>query len=398
MHTLSYNYQSADQLIQFTSQPEFTVLQQRGRLLVIQVSASNVDSSSVGLLIAQLRNLFPDALIRGRNADGNCHNCPLRGEFRLQFVFTQCTSATDYLTGKNTVPQLSDTQETDPKILQYQLHEKTRLIETFNRQITDSLIYASHIQKAIIPPLEYINRLFSMNFIVYRPAYFVSGDFYWVHERGNKIYWAVADCTGHGVPGALMSILGLTALADVSNVFNLFSSFSAADVLNQLRIQVKQTLHQTGKPNEIGDGMDIALCIIDREMMTVDYAGANIPLYLVRDEELIEYKPNKMPIGVHPHDKQLFSSVEFVIKPNDMLYISTDGYSDQIGGLNNKKFKRRNLKAVLQTVSKQRVANQKQILEDTLDVWKVNTEQTDDITVMGIRIDGLITPGTNYYI
>ncbi len=263
-----------------------------------------------------------------------------------------------------------------------EITEQTNLLLKQNKEITDSIHYASRIQTAILSPQNLINSLLSENFILYLPKDIVSGDFYWVTQKNNKIIIVVADCTGHGVPGAFMSMLGLSSLNEIVNkIFELNSD----EILNELRNKIKNSLHQTGKRNEASDGMDLALCIIDFENHEMQYSGANNPIYLIRDGKLNHYKADKMPIGIYPKEKP-FSKKSIRLEKNDKVYLFSDGYPDQFGGTKGRKFLTRRLKKLLLKIHKEKMSEQKDFLEKTFFKWKGKEIQIDDILLMGIKI------------
>ena len=251
------------------------------------------------------------------------------------------------------------------------------------KQITDSIEYASRIQTAILPPGDYIERVMPEHFILYKPRDIVSGDFYWITHKDGKIVVAAVDCTGHGVPGAFMSMLGFAFL---NEIVNKEAELKANLILNQLRDYVKSSLRQTGKDDEAKDGMDIALCIIDPSNLKMQYAGAYNPLYLIRNQEFISLKADRMPIGIHILEKDSFTNHEIDIKKEDVIYIFTDGYIDQFGGEDKRKFKISPFRELLININNKSMNEQKQILEEEFYKWKGEHEQIDDILVMGIKI------------
>ncbi|HKL07319.1 MAG TPA: tetratricopeptide repeat protein [Bacteroidales bacterium] len=251
------------------------------------------------------------------------------------------------------------------------------------KQITDSIEYASKIQTAILPPDDYITQLIPQHFIFYKPRDIVSGDFYWVTEKNNKIVVAVVDCTGHGVPGAFMSMLGTAFLNEIVN-----SDFDqkANSILNQLRNYIKKSLHQTGKDDETKDGMDISLCIIDKNKGTLQFAGAYNSLFLISNNKPLMIKGDRMPIGIYMKEKDTFTNHEIDIQPGDMFYLFTDGYIDQFGGDNRRKFRIAPFRELLFSVHLKPVEEQKKILEASFNAWKGQLEQIDDVLVFGFRI------------
>jgi len=271
-----------------------------------------------------------------------------------------------------------------------EISEKNAELRQKNENITDSIEYAKRIQTATLPPDEVLNELLPKHFIVYRPLQIVSGDFYWLAKKQEKIIVAVADCTGHGVPGAFMSMLGSALLNDIVGKQNISQ---ANLVLNMLRDQVIASLRQSGKADEARDGMDITLCIIDRENMELQYAGAYNPLYYVREGKLMEIKADRMPIGISSEANLSFTNHRLNLQKDDTLYLFSDGYVDQIGGERRKKFMSSRFKTLLQEVQDINMAEQKAVLERTLNEWmgltglhKNEHEQIDDIVVMGIKV------------
>jgi serine phosphatase RsbU (regulator of sigma subunit) len=256
-------------------------------------------------------------------------------------------------------------------------------IEIKNREITDSIQYASRIQSAILPPGDYVKKILPDRFILYLPRDIVSGDFYWLNELNSKVITVAADCTGHGVPGAFMSMLGVAFL---NEIVSKVTDIHAHEILNQLRTHVIKSLHQTGAEGESKDGMDIALCVYDLPSMKLEYSGANNPLYLIRDNEVIIYKADKMPIGIHALADQSFTLNVIDLKKGDIIYTFSDGYEDQFGGPNGKKFMAKNMRELLLKIHKEDMETQKTILKDTLYDWMKHTEQIDDVIVMGVRV------------
>jgi phosphoserine phosphatase RsbU/P len=251
------------------------------------------------------------------------------------------------------------------------------------KHITDSIIYAKRIQTAILPPDDYLQKISSNIFIHYKPKDIVSGDFYWISEVDDLMMIAAVDCTGHGVPGAFMSIVGYNNLNFAVNVKKARRS---GEILNELNQAVTDTLRQHRGHVTLRDGMDIALCCIDFEKMNLSYAGANNPLVLVRNNEIITYEATKAPIGAFVGEELTnFKEHEIKIMKNDMLYIFSDGYADQFGGPNNKKFMSKRFKEQLLEISGNPLPKQKDMLEYTFEMWRGKEEQVDDILVIGIR-------------
>jgi len=255
-----------------------------------------------------------------------------------------------------------------------------------NRIITESIEYASRIQSAVLPQEKTIGKIFSDYFIFYRPKNIVSGDFYWINQIDSKVVIVAADCTGHGVPGAFMSMLGVAFLNEIINQNRVLDP---GEILNQLRRNLIDALHQTIKKRGSRDGMDMALAIIDTNTDTLHYSGAYNPMYIIRDNELIDMKANRMPIGIHSvYQETPFSVKEEKLQPNDRLYFFTDGFTDQFGGEKGTKFGRKQFKQILLNSDHQTMEQQKQTLNHALNDWMDSWGQIDDIMVLGFKFHG----------
>ena len=254
-----------------------------------------------------------------------------------------------------------------------------------NSNITSSIRYAKRIQTALLPPDSLLQELLSEHFILYLPRDIVSGDFFWLKKVERKIIITVADCTGHGVPGAFMSMLGIAFLNEL--VLNKDVS-KPSILLNKLREKVISSLRQTGEHSANRDGMDMAVCAIDLDTLEMDYAGANSPVFLVRKQkpDVIEtLAPDKMPIGYYLR-KSEFSNQSIQLHSGDIIYLFSDGYIDQMGGDKGRKFLKKRLKALLLKISQLPVREQQKILKDELNTWKNGIEQVDDILVLAVKI------------
>lgn len=250
-------------------------------------------------------------------------------------------------------------------------------------EITDSINYAKKIQNAILPIKEHFGKAFTDYFILFKPRDIVSGDFYWIAEDKDKIYFTAADCTGHGVPGAFMSMLGISSLNEIFGSKK--NDLTANKILNQLREKIKFSLHQTGKEGENKDGIDMAMCILHKTKNILEYAGAYNSLYLIRNCELIEYKADRMPIGIYHVEKESFTNNEIQLQKGDIIYIFSDGYVDQFGGPAQTKFKSLNLKKMLVEICEKPMNEQKQILETRFNAWRGKLDQIDDLIFIGIK-------------
>lgn len=257
------------------------------------------------------------------------------------------------------------------------------IIEEINRDMTASINYASRIQRAILPDPESIKGFSEKLFILYMPKDIVSGDFYWFARQEGKLVIVAADCTGHGVPGALMSMLGISFLEEIINFRKITGS---GQILNELRKEVQRALHQKGSGEIQKDGMDICLCVIDGNKNLLEYSGAYNNLYLIRNGELLEYPADRMPIGIFDTSDTLFRTNEITISQGDILYMFSDGYADQFGGPGNKKFKYSHLKELLLAIHNLPLMEQKKRLEKAFFDWKGDNSQLDDVLLMGYKI------------
>lgn len=264
-----------------------------------------------------------------------------------------------------------------------ELKQAYDIIEEKNKDISASINYASRIQRAILPIPEDVKYLEKNLFILYLPKDVISGDFYWFSEVNGKLIITAADCTGHGVPGALMSMLGISFLEEIVNNREITES---GKILNELRREVQRALRQKGGRDETKDGMDISLCVVDREKNMIQYSGANNSLYLIRSNELIEFRADRMPIGIYDLVEKDFKNNDISIVPGDLLYMFSDGYVDQFGGPDHKKFKSTNLKTLLIEIHKLPLPEQKEILENQFNSWKKNAEQIDDVLILGMKL------------
>ena len=249
--------------------------------------------------------------------------------------------------------------------------------------ITDSINYASRIQTALLPPEDLLNNLLPNHFILYMPRDIVSGDFYWITFSCDRTIIAVADCTGHGVPGAFMSMLGFAFL---NEIVNKNPEIKANEILDELTKKVKSSLHQKDLTSN-KDGMDIALAILDSKTNQLQFSGANNPLIICRNNEIINLQPDKMPIGFYAMDRSsLFTTQEITLEPNDTVYMFSDGYMDQFGGTKMKKLGKERFEKLLLESSKMNIKSQQFFLQEKIFDWMANEDQIDDILVLGIKV------------
>ncbi len=281
------------------------------------------------------------------------------------------------------------------------LRKQHLLVLQQKEAITDSISYARRIQKAVLPSPAYLDKILADYFTIYKPKDIIGGDFYWVREIGSYHVLIVADCTGHGVPGALMSMLGVTLL---NEQFRTFGVRPPGLILGHLRSKVKEILAQEGATDDQKDGMDMAIAIVDREKLELQFSGANIPLYLVRQKghsgrtekalklsleneqfELYRMKADKQPIGVYWEEKE-FSDQLIKLKEGDLIYLFSDGFTDQYGGEDRSKYKSRRLKKLLLSVQDEPMGDQKQLIEEAFMKWQGSNEQIDDVCVLGVKL------------
>jgi len=261
------------------------------------------------------------------------------------------------------------------------------VIEIKNKHITDSIRYAKRIQNALLPPDDYANQILPNSFIFYRPKDIVSGDFYWMTKKNNLVIYATVDCTGHGVPGAFMSIVGYNQL---NYAIDVKKARTANEILDSLNEGVVETLREKNSDSagSVKDGMDITLCVIDYKNMKLQYAGANNPLCLIRNNEVIQYKADKFAIGGnYGNELPKFTNNEIDLLPGDVLYTFSDGYADQFGGTDGRKFMMKQFRELLLKIHKNPMDDQSKMLENILDEWRGHEEQVDDILVIGVKIE-----------
>ncbi|HLU84234.1 MAG TPA: two-component regulator propeller domain-containing protein [Vicingaceae bacterium] len=300
----------------------------------------------------------------------------------------------------------------DKLLLEQTVKERTKeivkqkdIIEEKNKEITDSITYSQRIQNAILPENERLNDYFDNYFVLFNPKDIVSGDFYWANKKNDKIYFVAADCTGHGVPGAIMSVVGHTALETALKDKN---EFPAGQFLDEVTDNLIHTIAQSSK-QVIKDGMDLGLCILDTNNNQLQYAGANNPIYIVREKDkgmdeklnnsllsletathyLFEIKADKQPIGYHEH-RNNFTTHYIQLKKNDTIYLFSDGFADQFGGENGKKYKYKPFKQLLLNIQDKPMNEQQEILDKALFNWmhpntETHHEQIDDVLIFGVK-------------
>ena len=265
------------------------------------------------------------------------------------------------------------------------------IIEVKNHEITDSITYASRIQQGVIPDEEELKLLLPNHFVFFKPRDIVSGDFYWACKVKSKTepnikrsVVAVVDCTGHGVPGAFMSLVGNTLLNQTIGRSTIANPAQALDYINQ---QLPKTIKSKLSTGTIKDGMEVAMCDFNFDTLTMQFAGANSNIYIVRNGEIQIYRGDKQPIGesfsgtIINYTNQIIS-----LQKNDCVYLISDGYADQFGGVKGKKFKYKQLENLFCSIAEKNVEEQRAILAAAFDDWKANHEQVDDVLIMGVKI------------
>ena len=260
-----------------------------------------------------------------------------------------------------------------------QLQKQSLEIKEKNKEILDSIRYAENIQQALLPTIEHLKDALPDGFILFQPKDIVSGDFYWMQHHNNKVYLAACDCTGHGVPGAFMSMIG-SSLLDEAVVEKGLTQPN--EVFYEVRKGFINALKQTGKTQK--DGMDAVLIAWDKKY-NLQVAAAYSPVIIIRKGEIVELKPDRQPVGFHTGEQKPFTHHELKLEKGDTIYLFSDGYPDQFGGQRNKKFMMKNFKKLLLSIQDKTMNEQKAILEETMTEWKGDAEQVDDVLVMGVR-------------
>lgn len=261
-------------------------------------------------------------------------------------------------------------------------HQREELQELYN-DVTDSIKYAKRLQDSILPPDQYVKELFPDSFVYYRPKDIVSGDFYWAYNSEGKHMIAAVDCTGHGVPGAFMSLVGANGL---NAAVQEHEKVSPARILEDLNSFSYNALNKDFDGDTVRDGMDMTLICLDPENKKLNFSGANNPIYKVSDGELEIFKGDRFAIGSFVPGEKEFKEIDVPIKKNDMIYLFSDGYPDQFGGLKGKKFMSRNFRELLAGLANEDASKQQEVIHQTMETWRGKHEQVDDILVIGIRI------------
>lgn len=289
----------------------------------------------------------------------------------------------DELGQRERVLEMKVAERTEEVVRQKEeVERQSKKIEEYYNNVTDSIRYAKRLQDSILPPEKRIRELLPDSFVYYKPKDIVSGDFYWVDRIDDRIAFAAVDCTGHGVPGAFMSLIGHNGLNQAVRESGASRPSVVLKTLNKLAYEA---LHKDREQFLVRDGMDMALCNFDPDRKVLEYAGANAPLYLVRDGEVLRFQPDKHPIGSFELEGLEFTDHRIKLQEGDMVYIFSDGYADQFGGPKGKKFLHKRFRELLLQISAYPTASQGGMLEEAFRGWRGLHEQVDDILVIGMR-------------
>ncbi len=279
--------------------------------------------------------------------------------------------------------EIIEIQKEKVEVQNEEITNQKHLVEEKNHEISSSISYAKRIQRSFLTAPSLIKRHLPDHFILFKPRDVVSGDFYWMHQKDDYSYFFVADCTGHGIPGAFMSLIGMGVLNEIVFSKNIFDT---NDILNELRRIVILAVNPEDATEEGKDGMDLVYLRIHHPTKELQYSSANNSFYICRNGELIEYKPDKMPVGSFGEYEKPFTQHTIQLEEGDIIYGITDGYADQFGGPKGKKFKYKQLEDILVTNAKLPMQHQSEILEARFNEWKGELEQVDDVTIVGIRV------------
>ena len=289
----------------------------------------------------------------------------------------------DELGQRERVLEMKVVERTEEVVRQKEeVERQSRKVVELYKNVTDSIRYAKRLQDSILPPDKRIRELLPESFVFYRPKDIVSGDFYWVDRIDDRVAFAAVDCTGHGVPGAFMSLIGHNGLNQAVREQGRSRPSEVLKVLNKIAFDA---LHKDREEMMVRDGMDMALCNYDPQRMVLEYAGANSPLYLVRGEEVLRFTPDKRPIGSFDLEGHAFTDHRIKLEQGDMVYIFSDGYADQFGGPRGKKFLYKRFRDLLLEVSRFPIEQQRSMLDEAFKGWRGAHEQVDDILVIGMR-------------
>ncbi len=312
-------------------------------------------------------------------------------KFNLNKITKEITIETELgerIMSIDAIPEFNENELETILFVNHDITEAKRIeheIQDKNKKITESINYAQRIQTSILPDSKVLQELLPKSFILYKARDVVSGDFPWLFKKGNYIYVAAVDCTGHGVPGALLSFIGYFTL---NNVVDHDQELTAGQICDQLHYGVRRTLRQDRVDADARDGMDIAFCKINLKKNELQYAGAHRPLYIIRDNELTEYKGDRKAIGGIPHRKKVekeFTNYTWEIKPGDKVFFFSDGLTDQIGGPDNKKYSPKRVREILLEHPDYTMPRYSNFFSKDFNTWKGDNKQIDDVLLIGIE-------------
>jgi ligand-binding sensor domain-containing protein/serine phosphatase RsbU (regulator of sigma subunit) len=271
----------------------------------------------------------------------------------------------------------------EKELIAKQIAKQKEELSIKNKSITDSIIYAKRIQEALMPTMDQFKKILPGSFVLYKPKDIVSGDFYWINEKNDKVFLAVVDCTGHGVPGAFMSIIGFELLRNITDDQGIEDPDT---ILRDLNNGVATTFGKTTEKGKIKDGMDIALCVIDKKKAELEFSGAFRPLYLIRNNKIEEIRGDRFSVGLLDEgESDVITKTKIKLEKNDIFYLFSDGYADQFGGPEGKKYKYRRFRHLLLTIHKLPLDQQHTYFDRSFEDWKGELEQVDDVLIVGFR-------------
>lgn len=338
-------------------------------------------SSLEALGIIKEKNLdIPFVLVTGTVSEEFAVNCMKAGvsDYILKTSLVRLPSSIETIFSTREMKKEKD----EVKLLNDMLQKANREIEEKNKNITDSMRYAERIQKAVLPNPSELEEMFSESFIFFRPKDIVSGDFFWFESKGDCDYVAVGDCTGHGVPGALLSVLGVNIL---NSAFQHEPILSPAILLKNIDEMLNNLMSHRSKGRIMQDGMDISICEVNRKEMYMSFSGVNNSAYLIRKNKILELKPTRYSMGTGAV-RDTFDVKTQELQKGDALYLFSDGLPDQFGGANGKKYGYKPFRELLLSIQNRPLIEQEIILDNTLNKWRGEEEQTDDILILGFRV------------
>lgn len=343
-------------------------------------SLPQFDSLSALEIVKQTSPKTPFILVTGSVSEEFAVTCIKNGaeNYILKDNLIRLPSAVEHAMSKKELK----TENAVIKGLNQKLEKLYALIRQKNKDVTDSMNYSQHIQQAMLPNIEKVTQVFPNSFILNKPKDIISGDFYWFCEHNHTRIMAVGDCTGHGIPGALLSIASCVFLKN--SIYDREKD-NAADILNDLNDVFCNTFNVSAE-NAMMDGMDIAVCTLFKNRMKLNFSSARRPIYILRDNNIYEFKSSSQPIGYSYRKREPYSNTEIPVKKKDRIYMFSDGFTDQFGGANGKKFKSSGFRSLILKMQEVPMTEQANYLNNELQKWRTKEEQTDDILIMGFEI------------